>query len=433
MALQPQVICEDAVFSLSVCDSGAGPLWCYGNTLIVRAGDDVFISGVERIADSKPLHTLRWVLYKRTNCGWEKVQQDDTERQREPCPIAQLDGGRLMMSVNPSLVPHEYEGPSRPEVLEFDMAKPDTPPRAHVAQWRGEPPFCEHSYRSFAVDRERGEMLLMHNIGYTHAEWSLCDADGAWAHAGRIIWPWGHEYDKPHPVRICYPAVALRNRAAYVFGTSDIAEPYGAWADYREELGLPREYDFRRVFFTWTDDIAAQPFRPWVELGTRDKTAGKMRATDVHIDAEGRAHLLWIEKALDENLRDTFFPDARQWYALNYAVVEPDGKIQHTHLHYCNEKEPRREPTAARFHMTADGRLLVVYHLDSDDEAAGNYITELTGNFLFTDPMRIALKTPLHSFMTATPRAGNAGSNTLDMMGATAHAPLSVHYAQVRV
>ena len=33
------------------------------------------------------------------------------------------------------------------------------------------------------------------NIGYGWAEYVYRDADGAWAQQGRLVWPWGAEYD----------------------------------------------------------------------------------------------------------------------------------------------------------------------------------------------------------------------------------------------
>jgi len=433
MPPQPQIEREDHVFSVPDSVSGAGPMWCFGNTLIVREGDDVFISGVERVPDANPLNTWRWVLYQCTESSWQVRQKDEAYLQREPCPIALLDGGRLMMSVNPSLAPEQERGPARPEVLEFAVNQPDKLARTLHPGWNGSPPFCEHSYRSFVVDRQQGEILLIQNIGYAHAEWSLCDATGQWSHCGRIAWPWGAEYDRPQPIRICYPSVALVDRKAYVFGTSDILEPYSAWADYRAELGLPREYDFRRVFFTWTDDITSQPFRPWKELGTRDRTAGKLRVTDLHVDANGRAHLLWTERAIDEQLRERFFPDARQWYALNYAVIDSDGRTDHRHLFYSAGESPRREATFARFHVARDGHLLVLYAIDAEDDTSGNYLAEVAGDMSVGEPVRLPCKTPLHLFMTPTLRAGNERSDVIDMMGTRLEKPLEVRYIRVRV
>jgi hypothetical protein len=60
--------------------------------------------------------------------------------------------------------------------------------------WAGEPEFTEHSYRTFVADGAAHEMILFQNIGYTHAEWSFYDKNGAWSAQGQLKWPWGAGY-----------------------------------------------------------------------------------------------------------------------------------------------------------------------------------------------------------------------------------------------
>ena len=61
-----------------------------------------------------------------------------------------------------------------------------------------------------------GELILFQNIGYTHAEWTFRDRTGKWSAQGHLKWPWGAEYDKHEPIRVCYPNVALRGRSEAV-------------------------------------------------------------------------------------------------------------------------------------------------------------------------------------------------------------------------
>ena len=150
--------------------------------------------------------------------------------------------------------------------------------------WDGGPQFSEHSYRSFAADGASGSLILLQNIGYTHAEWAFRGGDGQWAAKGRLVWPWGAEYDKPQPIRVCYPNVAIRGRQVHFCGVSDIVEPYSKWRDYKRKLtGREWDYDFRRLFYTWTDDITAGKFQPWVEIASRDKTAGWIEPGDLYV------------------------------------------------------------------------------------------------------------------------------------------------------
>ena len=52
---KPVVKVDESVYRYEPANNGAGPIWCHGNTCIVRFGDEVFASGLETIKDAKPL------------------------------------------------------------------------------------------------------------------------------------------------------------------------------------------------------------------------------------------------------------------------------------------------------------------------------------------------------------------------------------------
>ena len=110
-------------------------------------------------------------------------------------------------------------------------------------------------------------------------------------------------------------------------GVSDIVEPYPEWRAFKKQLtGNEWDYDFRRLFYTWTPDITREKFRAWVEIASRDKTCGWISPGDLWLAPDGAVHLVWTERALDERLRAKFFPEAKQSHAVNYAVVR-EGKV----------------------------------------------------------------------------------------------------------
>jgi len=76
----------------------------------VRTGDDLFVSGYERILGAPPMNDCRWALWQRTADGWQRRQADATGRTREPSPLACLPGGRLLLSANPTLLPPDAAG-----------------------------------------------------------------------------------------------------------------------------------------------------------------------------------------------------------------------------------------------------------------------------------------------------------------------------------
>jgi len=437
--LAPVIEIEEPVYTYTNANNGAGPMWCGGSTCLVRSGDHVFASGLETVAAAAPLNNCRWLLFHREAKGWERVRVDEG-RTREPSPLAAFPAGAVFLSANPTLGagPQPNGGPARPEVWEFAARNPRAAPVAVTPVWQGTPPFTEHSYRSFAADGAAGELVLFQNIGYTHAEWTFRDRAGNWSARGRLKWPWGAEYDKPEPIRVCYPNVALHNRAVYFFGVSDVIEPYPAWREFKRALtGQQWDYDFRRLFYTWTPDITKQPFAEWVEIASRDRTCGWLSPGDLWLAPDGAVHLLWSERAIDERLRAKFFPEAKQSHMLNYAVVRAGKVVQRRTLLESTEAKPGLVGSAGRFHVTPDHRLFVMYYA-SGTEASGrnvaeNRIMEILAEGATGDPVRLPLAKPFTSYFTTTERGGSPPSRTLEMLGQRAGDGNTISYARVRL
>lgn len=257
---------EETVYRYEPADNGANPMWCHGNTCIVRFGDNVFASGLETIKDAKALNNTRWMLFRRDAKRWDLLMKDFKDRTREPCPVGISPDCRLFLSTNPSRTKVDaYNGPAEPQILQFSAQYPTEQYKTLSPVWRGNPKFTEHSYRSFAVDGLNKEFILFQNIGDTHVAWTFYDKNEKWNKQGVLAWPWGADYSDPKPIRICYPAVQLKNRAVYFLGVSDIVEPNKVWKDYKYKLtGRKWDYDFRRLFYTWSTDITTGKFKEWM-------------------------------------------------------------------------------------------------------------------------------------------------------------------------
>jgi hypothetical protein len=437
--LAPAVAIEEEVYAFTDAANGAGPMWCAGSTTLVRAGDHVFASGLETVAGVEPLNNCRWILFHRGSGGWERVRVDDGLT-REPAPLAAFYDGRVLLSVNPTLTtgPQPKAGPARPDVLQFAAGEPHAPPVALTPEWQGAPRFTEHSYRSFAADGSAGELVLLQNIGYAHAEWAFRDHTGRWSARGQLAWPWGAEYDKPQPARICYPNVAVRGRAVFFCGVSDIVEPYAAWREFKRGLtGREWDYDFRRLFYTWTPDITQHPFGSWVEIASRDKTAGWITPGDLWLAPEGEVHLVWSERAIDERLRAKFFPGAKQSHALNYAVVREGRVVRRRTLVESTEERPGIIGSAGRFHVTPANRLFVVFYAAGIEangrRVAENRIMEILAGGVAGAPVRLPLEKPFKSFFTTTVRGGSPPSDSLEMLGQRAGTGNTISYAKLQL
>lgn len=444
-AQELSVLIEEDVYPVPAADNGAGATWCYGSTPLVRLGDNVFVTELAVVPDAKPLNNCQWNLLKRTADGWQRLFSDTGNRTREPSPLAVFPGSRnVFVSSNPTLLadPEKYSGPAQPQIVRFHVGNDSVKPEMLPPVWNGTPRFTEHSYRSFAADAKNQELILFQNVDYTHAEWSFYNREGNFSATGKLVWPWGADYAKPCPIRVCYPTVALADRKVFFCGVSDIVEPNPQWAAYKKELtGRDWDYDFRRLFFTWTNDIAREEFHPWIEVSSREATCGWIMPNDLYVAPDGAVHLLWSERAIDTSLREKFFPDARQSEALCHAVIR-DGKIEKRNdVMIRHENETKPVATTGRFHTTPDGRLWVVYYVQGTErnEATGeqtrvseNRIMEIingepTGQF-----RTIPLKTPFSSFFTASVRAGNEPSAILDLHGTCPNSN-QLRYAAVRI
>lgn len=435
--LVPVVEVEEELYRYEPANNGAGPMWCSGSTCVVRVGDVVYAAGLETLAGAKPLNNCRWVLWRRDERGWERWVVDDGGRTREPSPLAVFADGRVWVSANPTLVPPEREGggPARPELVEVRGGGRGVPPerRVELPGWRGEPKFTEHSYRSLAADGERGELALFQNIDYGHAEWAFRATDGRWAAQGRLEWPWGADYARPQPIRLCYPNVALQGRALHFCGVSDITEPNPEWRAFKKELtGQAWDYDFRRLFYTFTPDLAREPFREWIEIASREPTCGWISPCDLAVGGDGTVWILWTERALDERLRTKFFPEARQSHALRLARVRDGRVLDRRTLLESTEDRPGRVAGAARFHVEAAGRLGVIRSVTGPGGGGMEWVA-LDSLGKPGEPVAIPLKRRFTGFFTATPRAGNPTGALIDLLGVPEGAGHAIGYARIRL
>lgn len=457
-----EVTMEETLYTSRYSNNGSSPMWCFGNTCVARVGDEVFVSGYERAPGAKPMNDCRWFLMRRSAAGWERVWTDEKGRTREPSPLACFPDGRLFVSANPTLLPAGATGggPSRPELVEFAAADAKASPRVHAPGWQGQPAFNQHSYRSTAADGSNGEIILFQNADYACSEWALRKADGAWL-GGKLNWPL-HEKTDLAPfgathARVNYPVVVLRDRAVHFCGVS----AYDNWNRVKSvaDLGLGKDPNakgesgmagrqrgnrMRRVLYSWTPKIGEKPFAEWLEIDNTFDDGGWLFVGDMHVDSTGTVHLLWFRSPMLPTLRDTLYKDIRRVYSLRYATLK-DGKIlsRRTLLEAGEGADPAI-PTdldqvgrpyvldngerilgdtisTPRFHVTPDGRKFVVYYVSGKrpdgTEISENRIMELAPDGTPSKPITLPLKHPLVQFFTATPRAGNAPSWTLDLLG----------------
>jgi hypothetical protein len=420
---------EEVVTKYTPANNGAGPLWCYGSTVIARRGNDVYLSVIETGKDVPLLCNTRWQLWHRSAEGWKIAQSEKEYRQREPCPIGIFQKGAVFLSVNPSIEPPGVKyGRCRPLVLEFDPDAPADTVKTHQPVWAEGAYFTDHSYRGFAADGANGELLLLNINAQTGDQFvSYCDSSGKWHQKGKISFP----------IRSCYPQVALRNRTAAVMAIGDIVEPVEEWRKLKfEKLKRQWDYVFRRLFYTYTEDIRSSNFSAPVEIDTVEETAGHIQNLDLYIDEAGATHLLYLKRPHQYSfIRDKYFPGQPMTAHLEYVVVKSGKVISRKTLAETPQGSKGLEPSYGRFHISSDGALWVIAagtNIEGAERTFGNYVGRVFLGKSSTNFIRIDLKHPFRTFFTNTPRGGSKPSDFIDLFGIADDNP-NLRYAGIRL
>jgi hypothetical protein len=428
--IYPTVEIEEVVTRYSPANNGAGPMWCYGSTVVARQGDEVYLSVIETGKDVPPLCNTRWQLWQKSSSGWQLRQNEKDYRQREPCPVGVFHDGSLFLSVNPSTQPSGVKyGACRPLVLEFDPGRLAVEPKTHVPVWAEGTNFTDHSYRGFGADGKNRELLLLNINSKTSEQFvSYYTKEGNWQEKGTIKFP----------IRACYPQVALRDQAAHVLAIGDIVEPVEEWRKLKiEKLNRKWDYVFRRLFYTFTPDIRTTKFAKPIEVDSVEKTAGHITNLDLYIDDTGSAHLLYLKRPHHYSfLRDKYFPGQPITIHLEYAVLK-EGMVQYRQtLAESVHKKNEINPAYARFHVTEDESIYVMVAGTTIDESGksvlSNFIGQVSGESQKPDFTALEMKHPFRSFMTNTVRGGSKPTNIIDIFGIADDSP-NLRYARVRL
>lgn len=410
---------EEDVYNLVSPDNGSGPLWSYGCSVIARSGDDVVASQMETGEGVPKLCNTRWRLLHRTPDGWTCLAETDGYRQREPCPLAVLPGERIYLSVNDSTQPPgTMYGPCVPHLLEFVLGGDMKAPVNIAPAWAGETYFTDHSYRSYCADREAERLLLFNIDAKTSIQhWCLLSATGETLRSGQIEFP----------IRACYPQTALTRGAAHIVAVGDIVEPVQEWREYKfSQTQQKWDYVFRILYYAHAPDISKGDFGAPIEIANVDATGGHITNQDLWISPRGEAYILYSQRDVQSELmREKFFPDKTTLDSLHLAIVE-NGAVRERRV--LMGATPERQPGCARFHEAADGTLYIVLNVSGTE--SGNKLMQALPVEENPALVPIPFEQPFTAFCTASPRAGNLPSDTIDLFGHRARGD-KLSYGQV--
>jgi hypothetical protein len=382
---------------------------------------------METGADVPPLCNTRWRVYRRGAEGWTRTNEAAAFREREPCPLALLGPDRLLLSVNPSTEPPGTQyGPCDPHLLTIDLSQAKATPIVVRPRWSEAGRFTDHSYRGLAVDGYGGELLLLNiDAATSDQHWAYRDRSGAFR-SGKIRFP----------IRSCYPQVALRRGAAHVMAIGDIVEPRSEWREHKKaKTGAAWDYVFRRLFYTWTPDIAGRPFSAPIEVDSVEERGGHIQNLDLWLDARGMAHLLYLKTDTTPIVRDQFFPEMKIRTTLEHVQVR-EGRIVSRNTLMAGGEGMGETPRYARFHAAADGTVYAVLAVTGSTPDRGafreNRLLQVLPRKSGVAPVVLPMKEPFTTFFTATERGGSRPSDLLDLFGVGQDGQ-TLQYARVRL
>jgi len=455
---------EEKITSFQMPHNNTFPLWCYGAPTITRYNDDVYATIPETSPDIPPMCNTRLQLFrKRANERWKRIFVNPSFDQREPCPIASLGDGRMIVSINSAVVPfrgneqeHWLMWHCEPYLLSFNEAESHFPKVIKPA-WDTDWPFTDHSYRGLAADSVKKELFVMNIEGYQwkpgpegRYHWAFLDAAGDWVKNGLLEFP----------IRCCYPCISLKDRRLNIIAISDIDEPNSEWMAYKREFaGIPWDYDFRKLHFVYSEDIARGKFNEPVVIESVDNPAGHIKHFDLYVDDDNVAHVVYISRNLCKPfMRDKFWPDQVLTSTLKVVRIKEGKILSEQILARCVENKAGRlwtygipsgdkntsdsfrtndlVPNHAAFHATPDGRLFVVYNLGGYEQdktdLAKNYLVEVTQSQT-AGPVEIDMHDPIKIFYAAPARNGSTPSDVIDLFGISKFDPGQINYARIKI
>ncbi|MEZ5275123.1 MAG: hypothetical protein R3F07_01930 [Opitutaceae bacterium] len=435
-AVEIRLVVEETIETVPSPHNGASPLWCYGSTILVRDGSELYLSLLRPDEGYPPYCNAHWELWRRDSGVWSELHRGGEAREREPCPIGLLAKGEVVLSIQPAIMPKPFQDGHgdvpwvcQPGLFTINTGESGHEDRVYTDLHPVFPVgarFSQHSYRGLGVDRANRELLLM-VIEQTdeHYQPTWLDRNGQW-HPLPLL---------EFPIRSCYPQVALKDGAAHVLAIGDIVEPVEAWRRAKFEV-LNREWDyaFRRLFYSWSSDLETNGFVEPIEIDSVDETAGSMRNLDLFIDGNGRAHLLYLKQNHQYAfMRDRFFPGQPMTVSIEYAVVDQGQVILRQTLFSGSAEEggatdqDSMKLHLGRFHPLPDGHLGVVtsgsWRGGESRVESGLFLSLLSDEGTVEQTIRLPAKRPFTgAFFTNTPRSGSDAGRHLDLIGAFSEA-----------
>lgn len=416
MELKISRLCDTIPFK-----NGAGPLWCSGNSTIIRVGENVFATNM-RVFPERAKHSRNSleVWAKRGSADWQMEFYDEGAYQREPCPIMYIGGSVIGVTVNATNIvyPPEVENVGAlctPKIYLFDVTEKLKLIRVVVPRF-DDPGYelNDHSYRGHALDKTNGDLFLANKYcleeGSAHA-WALLNKNYETIRAGKLLCP----------MRCCYHNIALHNGELYIFAVRDVEEFVPEWRDYKLAVtGEEWDYDMRAIYLKYSPDIRNQDPGEQILILDRDATCGHVKNLDCMFTPDGDMLFVASTKRIwHDFMRDHFFPGTPFDATLELFRLRGGKIIDHQVLDQAVEVDSQNPKTLywAGFQLDTKGKAHLFFTKKEatvkDKLQDGLYLMDIDGASL-SSPRKISNNTLGGEFFLSRERLGAERTDKVD-------------------
>ena len=297
-AVNPWTVTTEPITEVQSFAGNTATVWGYHQSIIVSTGGSLFCALLEPWDE---VFAQQWTLYERLSTGsWRRVWTSPREQELNQPPSLLADNDstlHVFAWLGGVFTRYRFTvGADEPVI--------DNPESPYDDLW---------PYAGVSVSGE-GDFLVVASP-YPRSTFAIGDLDG-WR-AGLVS---EHPEVPESPSdfdRQAYPFVVLSGQAAYVFTTSDIADPD------KIEAGVDFVYSFRNLQYFYTPDVTSVPFAR-MEIANVELTAGKVHNDDILLTRNGEEiHLLYRTRDVEDDFRGD---------RCMHAFGRPGGPLTHVQL-----------------------------------------------------------------------------------------------------
>ena len=168
--LELKKVADEMIAVIPSADNGASPLWCFGSSIFVRDGEDLYLSLLQTDLGLPPNGNCHWEIWKRTGGQWRTLFRGGEGMEREPCPLLRMAPGELILSTQSKVMEKPFQDGkgasswySKPGLTGIFPDEEDNDAVYHHYHpvFQDGAQFSDTSYRGIGIDPGNREILLL--------------------------------------------------------------------------------------------------------------------------------------------------------------------------------------------------------------------------------------------------------------------------------